>query len=348
MEHFLDIFGRFGGLITALVTELFVQLRDPNCVRKEVVCRVLRRVSNDAISGFDYKSYRDYLGHKCFDTGYFGGLCTKHDYIRPGPFRDFYEFVKACGKDSEASSRLLQRLQAQVSQIPEGSEYMAYYLRALMGSLALAVDTTSQDARSCIRSLAKACVVWIMGNEPPPAENWARPDEVWKCNEETECKRCADFNTFLRDANAESHTIYPGRGVAYNSVKIHLERCFEGNIGYTILCRVEEVESETSEERGSRLCYTKTLKGWESKREWWAYSRESVQKDLKELPQLERDKLKELLGDDDYGCLISLDYNWATSAAAAAKRPRDGEADASGSGTESTLVLVKRQRRRAD
>lgn len=71
MEHLLDIFKRFGEFITALVTDLFVQLRDPNCVRREVVCRVLRRVSDKAISGFDYKSYRDYLHHKYSDIGYF-------------------------------------------------------------------------------------------------------------------------------------------------------------------------------------------------------------------------------------------------------------------------------------
>ncbi|KAH8761523.1 hypothetical protein F5883DRAFT_124789 [Diaporthe sp. PMI_573] len=186
VEHLLDIFRGFGSFITALVTNLFIELRDPNCVRGEFVRRALSRLLNDAISVFDYKSYRDYLGDKFHDVVCSGGGPKSNRYTRPGPFRDFYEFAKASGKDSEAPSRLLRRLQMQVSQARETSVYMAHYLTPLMGSLALALDTTSQDARSCFRSLAKACIVWGVGKEPPPPLNWARPDEVGICDQETE------------------------------------------------------------------------------------------------------------------------------------------------------------------
>ncbi|KAL2277527.1 hypothetical protein FJTKL_15364 [Diaporthe vaccinii] len=225
---------------------------------------------------------------------------------------------------------------------------MAYYLRPLMGSLALIVDTTSQDARFCFCSLAKACIVWGVGKEPLPPQNWARPDEVGTCNQEIECGRCAELNAFLRDPEAEEHTIYAGRGVAHIDINIHLKRCFSHIADLRIQCRVEYFRSEKSKEEESNLCYTKTKKGWKSQQEMWASSCKSTREDLKKLPQLERDRLKELLGADDYGRLMSLDYNWATDATAAVKRPPDGEADASESGTGPTLLLAKRQRRIAD
>ncbi|KAH8747298.1 hypothetical protein F5883DRAFT_584207, partial [Diaporthe sp. PMI_573] len=334
VEHLLDIFREFGSFITALVTNLFIELRDPNCVRGEFVRRVLSRLLSDAISVFDYKSYRDYLGDKFHDVACSGSAPKSNRYTRPGPFLDFYNFAEACGKDSEAPSRLLRRLQMQVSQARETSVYMAYYLTPLMGSLALSLDTFSQDARSCFRSLAKACIVWGVGEELPPPQNWARPDEVGTCDQETECKWCAEMNVFLRDGTAKEYTINAGRGVAYIDVKIHLERCFD-HIGQKILCRVAYFRSETSKERESRLRFTKTTKGWENHREQRERRCKSVREDLEKLPQLARDRLNELLGTDDYGRLMGLDYDWATAATAATpKQPPDGDAGLEGSGTE--------------
>jgi hypothetical protein len=370
VEHLLDILRGFGSFITALVTNLFIELRDPNCVRGEFVRRVLGSILNDAISVFDYKSYREYLGDKFHHFVRFGGPGESNRYTRPGPFLDFYEFGKASGKDSEAPSRLLRRLQMQVSQARETSVYMAHYLTPLMGSLALALDTSSQDARSCFRSLAKACIVWGVGEELPPPQNWARPDEVGSCDQETKCKWCTELIAFLRDDTAEEHTINAGRGVAYIDVKIHLERCFD-HIGQKILCRVAHFRSETSKERESRLCFTKTTKGWEYQRERWESRCESVREDLEKLPQLARDRLKDVLGADDYGRLMRLNYDWATAATTAAakhpldeaaglegsgterasapaKRARDEDEDADGSGTEPASAPAKRRHRRAD
>ena len=338
VEHLLDIFRGFGSFITALVTNLFIELRDPNCVRGEFVRRVLSRLLNDAISVFDYKSYRDYLRDKFYDVACSGSAPKSNRYTRHGPFLDFYKFAETCGKDSGAPSKLLRRLQMQVSQARETSVYMAHYLTPLMGSLALAVDTSSQDARSCFRSLAKACIVWGVGEKLPPPQNWAWPDEVGTCDQETECKWCVELNVFLRDASAKEHTINAGSGVAYITPKIHLERCFR-HIGHNIQCHVKYVRPERL------LCFTKTIKGWEYQRKQWEYRCESVREDLEKLPQLALDRLNKLLGADDYGRLMGLDYGWATATTtAAAKHPLDGDEGLEGSGTERASAPAKHAR----
>lgn len=176
-----------------------------------------------------------------------------------------------------------ERLHMQISQTAEASRYMAYYLRSLLGSTALAVDPTSQNSRSCIRSLAKAFIVWSVGKKPPPPVDWARPDEVGRCDRETACERCADLNIFLRDADARKHTMYPGSGGTswdYDRDYDHLKQCFDSIRSGGLRCGIEK------QDEGPGLFFIKTTDGWSSKHKRWESGRDSVRCDLVNLPQL--------------------------------------------------------------
>jgi len=63
------------------------------------------------------------------------------------------------------------------------------------------------------------------------------------------------------------------------------------------------------------------------------------------VPQLALDRLNKLLGADDYGRLMGLDYGWATATTtAAAKHPLDGDEGLEGSGTERASAPAKHAR----